>query len=99
MAAGVGDTVLSVVSVVSLISDIRELSWSEWRRAGHKWLWPGLAQVSPEWPQSGEHQCLSVVASVKVTQKNISCCEVPGCCLSISQPIEFRDTDTLTTIC
>ena len=50
-------------------------------------------------PQRGEHQCLSAVDSVKVTQKNISCCEVPGCCLSIPQPIEFKDKDTLTTIC
>lgn len=50
-------------------------------------------------PQRGEHQCLSAVDSVKVTQQNISCCEVPGCCLSIPQPIEFKDKDTLTTIC
>lgn len=46
--------------------------------------WHRCDQGAQPHSQSGEHQCLSAVDSVKVTQQNISCCEVPGCCLKAS---------------
>ena len=101
---GCGGRRHSVVSVVSLIRILQTSgSWGGVTgvRDGHKWHWPELAQVSPEWPAS-ERRAASV---------SVCCGQCEGhsekyfllwsswLLLSISQPIEFKDTETLTTIC
>ena len=82
-----GVTVLSLVSLTPLSS--HQTSGSGAQSLTQVAPGPGLGwhrcdQSAQPHSQSGEHQCLSAVDSVKVTQLNISCCEVPGCCLKAS---------------